>query len=208
VSRPSTSFGLSLSKPLLSQAFAWGGSFHWREAAPESARRAGHFHLLAQMKVTKAKGLSHLFFTLRPEGAVDDGLLTQTSSASDESSSSHPSAHRFARERKERSAATFPALMSNCSGERGNAPSYSARSATSFVSLLGPVWRRRRGLGLRAGARSAHQQLTSCECLSAAAGGASSRTTALKTEHRREVPAKQEPPQSGRLFLLTWRFQD
>ena len=33
------------------------GLFAVRGSAPGSARRAGHFHLLAQMKVTKAKSL-------------------------------------------------------------------------------------------------------------------------------------------------------
>jgi hypothetical protein len=52
------------------QAFAWGVSFHWRGAAPVSARQAGDFHLLAQMKVTKAKGLKPSFVPHAPARRV------------------------------------------------------------------------------------------------------------------------------------------
>jgi hypothetical protein len=45
-------------------------SFHWREAAPVSARQAGNFHLLTQMKVTKAKGLKPSFVLHAPARRV------------------------------------------------------------------------------------------------------------------------------------------
>ena len=42
---------------LLVLGFAVGGCLPCRQPAGIPPRRAGHFHLLAQMKVTKAKGL-------------------------------------------------------------------------------------------------------------------------------------------------------
>jgi hypothetical protein len=89
-------------------------------------------------------------------------------------------------------------------GERGNAPSLPGAKRHLVRLYSGPVWRRRRSLGLRAGARSALCPLASCECLSvvSAANIASSRTTALKTMLRREVFAQAKTAGTGRLSLL------
>ena len=53
----------------------------WARQPAGPARQAGNFHLLAQMKVTKAKGLnaSDPSPTLRQEDSVDDVPLSSTS---------------------------------------------------------------------------------------------------------------------------------
>jgi hypothetical protein len=88
-------------------------------------------------------------------------------------------------------------------GERGEAPSLPGAKRHLVRLYSGPVWRRRRSVGLRAGARSAHPPLTSCECPSAVseANGASSRTTALKTMLRRGVFATAKTAGTGPPFF-------